>query len=254
MDSVEYSGILGVGILNRIEARVDLRTIILVPGRTSHRLSGQEVERCVLIANHRLLGNVGDGPDHPGSDRTQSFSGNTHPSVETGRRRHPCLGLCGLRARRPSPIVAGVMGKMRGKDSLDVPRGVLVEPAGVGTPGAYVARVASPVYTREETDTLGDLEKRLVRKSGTIGDKYIREVNASYASRGGKELSLQASTSNVARYCVLKILNTSRPLEIGKNVKLGTAEAIVKRPPQGDRVRLPTPGGRRDLGRQGEFE
>ena len=59
------------------------------------------------------------------------------------------------------------MGKMRGKDSLDVPQEVLIEPVGVGTPGAYVARVASRVYTREEIDTLGDLEERWERKAGT---------------------------------------------------------------------------------------
>ena len=72
-----------------------------------------------------------------------------------------------------------------------------------------------------------------MRESGTSGDKYVREVNANYVSRGSKELSLQASTSNAARYCVLKILNTSRqPLEIGKNVKLWTAEAILQRAPR----------------------
>jgi hypothetical protein len=46
---VEYSGILGVDVLRRMEASVDLRTSTLVLGRTSHRLSGQEVERCALI-------------------------------------------------------------------------------------------------------------------------------------------------------------------------------------------------------------
>jgi len=39
---VEYSGILGVDILKRMEAKVDLRTSIPVLGRTNHRLSGQE--------------------------------------------------------------------------------------------------------------------------------------------------------------------------------------------------------------------
>ena len=125
------------------------------------------------------------------------------------------------------------MGKMRGKDSLYVPREVLIEPVGVGTPGAYVARVASRVYIRQEIDTLGDLEERSERKAGTTGDTFVREVNANFVSRGGKELSLQASTSNATRYCILKILNTSRqPLEIGKNVRLGTAEAILQRAPR----------------------
>jgi hypothetical protein len=49
---VDYSGILGVDILKRMEVRVDLWTSTLVLGRTSHRLSGQEVERRALI-NHQ---------------------------------------------------------------------------------------------------------------------------------------------------------------------------------------------------------
>ena len=93
-------------------------------------------------------------------------------------------------------------------------------------------RVGSRVYIQEELDTLGDLEERSERKAGTSGDKYEGEVNTNYVSRDGKELSLQASTSNAARYCVLKILNTSRHLEIGKHEKLGTAEAILQRAPR----------------------
>ena len=44
------------------------------------------------------------------------------------------------------------MWKMRGRNDLGlyVLRDVLVEPVGLGTPGAYVARVASRVYTQEE--------------------------------------------------------------------------------------------------------
>jgi len=46
-------------------------------------------------------------------------------------------------------------------------------------------------------------------------------------------LSLQTSKSNAARYCVLKIHNTSRQhVEIGRNVKLGTAEAILQCTPR----------------------
>ena len=36
-------------VLERMEARVDLRTSTSVTGRTGHRLSGQEVQRCALI-------------------------------------------------------------------------------------------------------------------------------------------------------------------------------------------------------------
>jgi hypothetical protein len=101
-----------------------------------------------------------------------------------------------------------VVGKMRGTSNSDVPREVLVEPVGIGTPGAYVARVASRVYT-QELDTLGDLEERSERKTGTRRDKYNGEVNVNNVSIDGKELSLQARISNAARYCVLKVLNTS---------------------------------------------
>ena len=46
-------------------------------------------------------------------------------------------------------------------------------------------------------------------------------------------MSLQASKSNAARYCVLKVLETSRQhVEIGKHVKLGMAEAILQRAPR----------------------
>ena len=57
----------------------------------------------------------------------------------------------------------------------------------------------------------------------TSGDKS-EEAYANRVSRVGKELSLQASKSNAARYCVIKLINTSRQhVEIGKYVRLGTA-------------------------------
>jgi hypothetical protein len=132
------------------------------------------------------------------------------------------------------PLSQGiVVGKMRGTSNSDVPREVLVEPVGIGKPGAYVARVASRVYTQEELVTLGDLEGRSERKTCTRREKYNGEVNANDVSIDGKELSLQASASNAARYYALKVLNTSRQhLEIGKHVKLGTAEAILRCAPR----------------------
>ena len=106
------------------------------------------------------------------------------------------------------------------------------KPTGIGTLGVYVARVASQLYTREGIDGLSNLGERSKSKSGTCGVKS-EEVNANGVSRIGKELSLQASKSNAARYCVLKILNTSRQhVEICKHVKLGTAEAILQCTPR----------------------
>ena len=67
------------------------------------------------------------------------------------------------------------------------------------------------------------------RKTDTSGDKGDGEVTADEVSIGGKKMSLQASASNAARYCVLQVLNTSQQhLEIGKHVKLGTAEDILR--------------------------
>jgi len=132
------------------------------------------------------------------------------------------------------PLSQGIfVGKIRGKNNLDVPREVLVEPVGMGTPGAYVARVASGVYTRKELDALGDLEGRLERNSGSSRDNDDVEAYANDIRGYGKELSLQASASNAVMFCVLKILNTSRQhVEIGKNVKLKTAEALLQRAPK----------------------
>jgi hypothetical protein len=124
------------------------------------------------------------------------------------------------------------VGKIRGKDNLDVPREVLVEPVGLGTPGAYVARVASGAYTREELDALSNPEERSERKSGTRSGNDDVEAYANDISGYGKGLSLQVSASNAARMCPLKILNTSQQLEIGKNVILGTAEAILRCAPK----------------------
>ena len=47
-----------------------------------------------------------------------------------------------------------------------------------------MARVASRVFT-QELDSLGDLEERSERKTGTSGDKGDGEVTADEVSRGG---------------------------------------------------------------------
>ena len=70
------------------------------------------------------------------------------------------------------------------------------------------------------------------KETGTSRDKDDGEVNANNVSRDGKELSLQASASNATRYSVLKILNTSRHLKIGKHVKLGIVDAILRPAPR----------------------
>lgn len=54
-----------------------------------------------------------------------------------------------------------VVGKMRGRNDVDVLQEVLVEPVGTGKLGACGARI----YTQEELDRLGDLEERSERKT-----------------------------------------------------------------------------------------
>ena len=61
-----------------------------------------------------------------------------------------------------------------------------MEPVGIGTPGAYVPRIASRVYTQEELDDLGNLEERSERKAGANRDKYDGEVNAIDVRRDGE--------------------------------------------------------------------
>ena len=199
-------------------------------------LSGQEVERCALINRQ------------PQAVREVSGTGLITPEA-TGPKASVRIPIPGLSSGGsdfrgwdvvPSgpvvlpPLSQGIfVGKIRGRNNLDIPREVLVEPVGIGRPGAYVTRVASRVYTQEKLDALGDLEERSERKTGTSRDNDDAAVNANDVSRHGKELSLQTSASNAARFSVLKILNTSRQhLDIGKHVKLGTAEVILRCAPK----------------------
>jgi hypothetical protein len=69
-----------------------------------------------------------------------------------------------------------VIGRIERKNWADLPGEVLIEPLGLGTPGAYVARVVKRVLTVGELDKLkgleGDCLGRNEEKSGT------REVKA----------------------------------------------------------------------------
>ena len=84
---VECSGILGVDILKRMEARVDLRTSTLVLGRTSHRLSGQKVGQCALINRQpQAVREVsGAGLITPEPTGTKSSVGTPIPGLSSGR-------------------------------------------------------------------------------------------------------------------------------------------------------------------------
>jgi len=160
---VDYSGVLGVDVLKRMEAKVDLRTSTLVLGRTSHRLSGQEVERLALINRHPQAGREasGTGLITPEATGPKASVGSPIPGLSSGGSDIRDWDVVASGPVVLPPLSEGtVVGKIRGRCSLAIPREVVVEPAGIGTPGAYVAQVASRVYTREEIDGLSDLGKR----------------------------------------------------------------------------------------------
>jgi hypothetical protein len=54
----------------------------------------------------------------------------------------------------PSLSEGLVIGKIAKNNGVDLPREVLIEPLELGTPGAYIARVASRVLTSEELGKL----------------------------------------------------------------------------------------------------
>jgi len=233
---VDYSGILGVDILRRMEVRVDLWTSTLVLGRTSHRLTGQEVERCALINRQpQAVGEAsGMGLVTPEPTIPKASVGTPIPGLSTGGSDIRSWEVVASGPVVLPPLSQGiVVGKMRKTGDLDVPREVLVEPVGLGTPGAYVARVPSRVYAQEELGTLSDLGEWSDRRTSSSRDKSKGELKVNSVSADGKGLSLQASAGNTTRYCVLKILNTSRQhFEVGKNVKLGTTETILRCAPR----------------------
>ena len=146
---VDYSGVLGVDVLKRMEAKVDLLTSTLVLW-TSHRLSEQKAEQSALINRQPQAVREGSGMGliTPEAIGPKAFVGKPIPGLSSGG---PNIHDWDVVASGPvtlPPLSEGiVVGKMRGRCSLDIPQEVLVEPAGIGMPGAYVARVVSRVYT-----------------------------------------------------------------------------------------------------------
>jgi hypothetical protein len=68
---------------------------------------------------------------------------------------------------------------------------------------------------------LQDPGERSENQTGTSAEKVNEEFDAEEISGGGRVMSLQNNVSNATRYCVLKVLNTSRQhLEIRKHVRI----------------------------------
>ena len=170
---------------------MDLRTSTLFLGRTSHRLSGQEVERCALInrQTQTVRGASGTGLITPEATGPKAPVGTPIPWLSSGGSNIRGWDVVASGPVVLPPLSQGiVVGKMRGRNNLDVSWKVLVKPVGMGTPGAYVALVASQVYTQEELNILGDLEERSERKTDTSRNKSEGEVHFDEVSRDGKEL------------------------------------------------------------------
>jgi hypothetical protein len=129
-----------------------------------------------------------------------------------------------------------IIGKIVKKKYDNVPRELLVEPVEIGAPGAYVARVLSKVYTERELDELqgvGDLPPKPseIESRGHANCGNDRNVvGLLQESRDGALSREQCDgKQETARYCLLKMLNTSgRYFGLGKNVRVGNAEALIR--------------------------
>jgi hypothetical protein len=118
------------------------------------------------------------------------------------------------------PLSEGlVIRKIKGDFGGELPGKVLIEPLGLGTPEAYMARVANRVLTSEELSELKEeREGCLNRDKNEIGTyEQCKEVNR----------VMNGQQDDSARYCILKVLNTrGQHLELGKNVPLGQTEPL----------------------------
>lgn len=139
---VDYSGILGVDALRRMEARVDLRTSTLVTGRTSFRLSGQEAACCDLLQHEPQA--AGQAPRMglitPEANEQNAPVGSPIPGLNP---RGPDGSSWNVLTQGSVILPPGSQGlviwKLAKQGAVDVPQEILIEPIGLGTPGAYVA-------------------------------------------------------------------------------------------------------------------
>jgi hypothetical protein len=243
----EYSGILGVDVLRRMEARVDLRTSTLLLGRKRYQLSGHEVERCQFIGRQGRPMQEAPEPglrtprkaSPRGQAKQTSLLGSNSGGVDVDSWNVVTLESVVL-----PPLSEGlVIGKIEKYYGVNLPGEVLVEPLGLGTPGAYVARVVSRVLTSEELSKLKgreeeclggfkseELSKLKGREEECLGERNRKSGTSDKAKRDDRVMT--ARRGNEARYCVLKVLNTrGQYFELGRNALLGQAEPLRDTPP-----------------------
>jgi hypothetical protein len=70
------------------------------------------------------------------------------PGLNSGGSNNGCWNVVALGSVAIPPLSEGlVIGKIKGNYGGDLPGEVLIEPLGLGTPAAYMARVASRVLS-----------------------------------------------------------------------------------------------------------
>jgi hypothetical protein len=114
-----------------------------------------------------------------------------------------------------------VIGKIIKMKNVGIPQEILFEPIELGTPGAYVASVASNVYSRAELDGLWGKGQ----KHPELSPVY---TTTEESQRAEGIMSIREDSSDTTRYCLLKVLNTrGQLLELGKHIRLGVAEHLL---------------------------
>jgi hypothetical protein len=123
------------------------------------------VRSYVTLAIPPLAGGFRNGPDQPRDGDDRWAGRNTHSrGLSPGGPDNDCWNIVALGSVVPPLSEGVVIGKIEKYNRVHLPREVLAEPLGLGTPGAYVARVASRVLTSEELEKLKGLEEASIWK------------------------------------------------------------------------------------------
>jgi hypothetical protein len=110
-----------------------------------------------------------------------------------------------------------VIAKIKGKKGMHFPEEVIIEPQETGISGIYVARVLSKTFTATEIET-----SREIKVAGAN-----LKITGSNHSRVMVVNQENPNIENNVWYCHVKMLNSSKePVQLGKNVIIGTAENL----------------------------
>jgi len=167
---VDCSGVFGLDLLRRVEAKVDLCSGGLIVGRRRYDLSGLECQDRGLpqvSVMKPVAENDRDGEDlitPTGSTANASATGqqgagrldslncremNPDCPTDSKHSHNTCSIVCAQMVAIPPKSRAVVMGRLsRGGQVQNLPRSVVVEPVTTQNPGVYVARVVSDTFVK----------------------------------------------------------------------------------------------------------